>query len=62
MARTTSEQPTPEDMCHGCIHEQKNYNGQIESQKHVYVFQNTSAVTDTGCVCVCACVLSVHAG
>ena len=42
-----------EDMCNGRIHEQKNSNGQIRSQKHGHVFQNKSVVTDTGCVCVC---------
>jgi len=33
------------------------------SQKHVYVLQNKSAVTDTGCVyvCVCACTCA-HSG
>jgi hypothetical protein len=40
-----------EDMCRGCIHEQKNYSGQIQSQKHVNVFQNKSALTDTRCMC-----------
>jgi hypothetical protein len=53
-------------MCNGCIHEQKNYNGQIQHQTQVCVFQDKSPITDTGYmytyVCVCVYVFSVHSG